>query len=126
MAAGGVGLEALVPDVLEPVPPGLVALEYPGGLKLETGAVLTPTQVKDAPSVSWGGEEGALYTLVFMDPDAPSREDHKWRNWLHWLVVNIPGCRVAEGEHLFGYVGSGPPPDTGLHRLVYLHTLLSL
>ena len=116
MAAGGQGLEDTVPDTLDAVPPSLVAVEYPGGLKLETGAVLTPTQVKDVPVVTWGGEEGGLYTLMLIDPDAPSRADPKWRHWLHWLVVNIPGCRVAEGEQLFGYVGSGPPPDTGLHR----------
>ena len=116
MAAGGVGLEETVPDTLDAVPPGLVAVEYPGGLKLETGAVLTPTQVKDVPTAGWGGEEGTLYTLMLIDADAPSRADPKLRHWLHWLVVNIPGSRVGEGEQLFEYVGSGPPPESGLHR----------
>lgn len=33
---------------------------------------------------------------------------------------NIPGDKVAEGEVLSDYIGSGPPPNTGLHRYVFL------
>lgn len=116
MAVGGVGLAELIPDSLDSVPPSLVTVEYPGGLKLETGGVLTPTQVKDCPVISWPAEEDTFHTLMVIDPDAPSRSDPKMRHWLHMLVVNIPGCRVGEGEELFGYVGSAPPQGTGLHR----------
>ena len=116
MAEGGKGLEEIVPDSLDGVPPSLVTVEYPGGLKMETGGVLTPTQVKDRPVISWSADEDKLYTLMVIDPDAPSRSDPKMRHWLHHLVVNIPGSRVGEGEELFGYVGSAPPQGTGLHR----------
>ena len=27
-----------------------------------------------------------------LDPDAPSPHDPKFRNWLHWMVINIPGA----------------------------------
>lgn len=40
--------------------------------------------------------------------------------WHHWLVGNIPGNDVAQGETLSAYVGSGPPEGTGLHRYVFL------
>lgn len=43
------------------------------------------------------------------DPDAPSRANPTKREWHHWLVVNIPGDNVSEGQVLSGYVGSGPP-----------------
>lgn len=43
------------------------------------------------------------------DPDAPSRKEPKFREWHHWLVVNIPGNDVKKGETLSEYVGSGPP-----------------
>ncbi len=36
------------------------------------------------------------------------------------LVVNIPGNAVNDGDTLSEYVGAGPPPNTGLHRYVYL------
>jgi len=54
------------------------------------------------------------------DPDAPSRKEPKFREWHHWLVVNIPGNDISKGDALSMYVGSGPPEGTGLHRYVYL------
>lgn len=53
---------------------------------------------------------------LFTDPDAPSRKEPKFREWHHWLVGNIPENKVAEGETLSEYVGSGPPQGTGKHR----------
>lgn len=54
------------------------------------------------------------------DPDAPSRQEPKFREWHHWLVGNVSGSNVASGEVLSAYVGSGPPEGTGLHRYVFL------
>ena len=60
-------------------------------------------------------------TLIFpTDPDAPSRKDPKYREWRHWLVVNIPGGDVSKGEVCAEYVGAGPPKGTGLHRYIVL------
>lgn len=57
---------------------------------------------------------------IITDPDAPSRHDPKFREWHHWLVVNIPGCDITKGEVKLEYVGSGPPKGTKLHRYVFL------
>lgn len=54
------------------------------------------------------------------DPDAPSRDEPKFREWHHWLVGNIPGNDIDKGEVLSAYVGAGPPQGTGLHRYVLL------
>ena len=54
------------------------------------------------------------------DPDAPSRKEPKYREWRHWVVVNIPGGDVSKGEVCAEYVGAGPPKGTGLHRYVIL------
>jgi phosphatidylethanolamine-binding protein (PEBP) family uncharacterized protein len=54
------------------------------------------------------------------DPDAPSRENPTYREWHHWLVVNVPGNKISEGEIKSAYIGSGPPRGTGLHRYVLL------
>lgn len=43
------------------------------------------------------------------DPDAPSRKEPKFREWHHWLVVNIPGNDITKGDTLSEYIGSGPP-----------------
>nr|XP_045607986.1 protein D2-like [Procambarus clarkii]XP_045607987.1 protein D2-like [Procambarus clarkii] len=110
----------VVPDVVDAAPPALLQVKY-GALEVSEGNVLTPTQVVTSPThLSWPREDNALYTLCLTDPDAPSRDDPKVREVLHWLVVNIPGCDPAAGDTLAHFVGSGPPSGTGLHRYVYL------
>lgn len=56
--------------------------------------------------------------VIFVDPDAPSRADPKFREWHHWCVVNIPGSDVSRGEVLSQYVGAGPPKGTSM-RIIY-------
>ena len=67
----------------------------------------------------------------FVDPDAPSRKDPKFREWHHWLVANIPGNDIQSGEVLSEYVGSGPPKGSGSNgnfqqKLILYSDLLSL
>ncbi|CAK1541414.1 unnamed protein product [Leptosia nina] len=111
---------AVVPDVVPKAPAALLAVKYPSGVEVKEGNELTPTQVKDVPTVSWEASAEAFYTLAMTDPDAPSRVEPKFREWHHWLVGNIPGANVSSGETLSAYVGSGPPEGTGLHRYVFL------
>ncbi|XP_037958185.1 protein D3 [Teleopsis dalmanni] len=110
----------VVPDVIPCAPKEIAKICYASGATVCEGNVLTPTQVKDQPTVTWNADPNALYTLCMTDPDAPSRKEPTFREWHHWLVGNIPGNKVAEGEVLSAYVGSGPPEGTGLHRYVFL------
>jgi len=107
-------------DVIDIAPNELLTVRY-GHVKLSPpGRELTPTQVKERPTICWNAEPGALYTLVMVDPDAPSREKPILREFLHWLVVNIPGNKVAYGHTLADYLGSGPAPLSGKHRYTFL------
>ncbi|CAH2051987.1 unnamed protein product, partial [Iphiclides podalirius] len=111
---------AVVPDVVPVAPSALLKVKYPSGVEVNEGNELTPTQVKDQPTVEWDAEPNAFYTVAMTDPDAPSRKEPTFREWHHWLVGNVPGANVGGGEVLSAYVGSGPPPSTGLHRYVFL------
>ncbi|KHJ88864.1 phosphatidylethanolamine-binding protein [Oesophagostomum dentatum] len=52
--------------------------------------------------------------IVFhADPDAPSRKEATYREWHHWLIVNVPENDIAKGDVLSEYIGSGPPKGTG-------------
>lgn len=109
----------IVPDVIDTAPTELVTVCY-GQLEVKEGCVLTPTQVQNKPRISWNADSNAFYTVCMTDPDAPSRKQPTFREWHHWLVVNVPGCNIEQGEVLSDYIGSGPPKDTGLHRYIFL------
>ncbi|CAG0910012.1 unnamed protein product, partial [Darwinula stevensoni] len=111
--------DGIIPDMVSTVPPEVVQVKYPSGAEVKMGNVLTPTQVKDVPQVSWNADPHSYYTLAMTDPDAPSRQNPKFREWQHWMVVNIPGNDVSKGKVMSEYVGSGPPQGTGLHRYVF-------
>ncbi|KAI1729488.1 phosphatidylethanolamine-binding protein domain-containing protein [Ditylenchus destructor] len=110
----------VVPDVIPNAPDKEVKVKFDSDVEATLGNTLTPTMVQNQPKVNWEAQDGKLYTLIKTDPDAPSRIDPKFREWHHWLVINIPGNNVNQGETLAEYVGAGPPQDTGLHRYVYL------
>lgn len=112
--------EQVLPDVIDQLPTQSIEINYPSGVKVEQGNELTPTQVKDLPSFSYEAQPDQLYTLAMVDPDAPSRAEHTFREILHFLVANIPGKNVSKGDTLAEFIGSGAPKGTGLHRYVYL------
>ena len=73
--------------------------------------------VHKKPSVDYDVDSDSdFYTMALTDPDAPSRQDPRFGQYLHWLVVNIPGNDIEKGQALFDYVGAGPPKDTGASR----------
>lgn len=112
--------EQVVPDVIDSKPETSILIDYLSGVKVDHGNELTPTQVKDEPKISYNAAADQLYTLAMVDPDAPSRNDPKMREVLHFLVANIPGTDIDKGDRLADYIGSGPPQGTGLHRYVFL------
>ncbi|KAK9890519.1 hypothetical protein WA026_010595 [Henosepilachna vigintioctopunctata] len=109
----------VVPDVLDKNPDKILKIKY-NSVECSVGEVLKPSQVKNPPEVYWDAVENEFYTVCMTDPDAPSRKDPKYREWHHWLVVNIPSQDVKSGETLSEYIGAAPPKGTGLHRYVLL------
>lgn len=110
----------IVPQVIPTAPSAELKLTY-GEIKVQAGVVLTPTQVQSPPVLAFDADPDAFYTVVMLDPDAPSRKDPKFAQWLHWLVVNVPGKDLTQkGDVLAEYVGSGPPQGSGLHRYIFL------
>ena len=48
--------------------------------------------------VAWDATFNSYYSLIMIDLDAPSRVNPSYGNILHWLVVNIPGSQINQGE----------------------------
>ncbi|KAL4712381.1 hypothetical protein ACJJTC_001542 [Scirpophaga incertulas] len=106
----------IVPDVLPKAPATLAKVVYPSGVEVHEGNELTPTSVKDMPTVTWDADSCKFYTVAMTDPDSPTRANPRTREFHHWLVGNVPGCAVEEGEVLTAYIGAGPPLTSGFHR----------
>lgn len=138
----------IVPDVVDDFETqGLLSIEY-GPTELVTlGNTLSVSGTQDKPKIQLtlnsptedgkieSINEGDKFILVLTDPDAPSNSDHKWSEYLHWLVTDItlPNLKTesgepeishfidaAQGKEVFKYEGPGPPPKTGKHRYVFL------
>jgi len=86
----------------------------------EPGVVLKPSQVSSVPKVVFEPYLNKdLYTLILTDPDAPSRAEPSMREYVHWMVTNIPGNDIASGDEILSYQGAAPPYGTGQHRYVF-------
>lgn len=128
----------IIPDVIDEFnPTTTVSVEYPHKHSVKLGNTLSPNNTQDRPHIQVTPEpehEGAKYTLVMTDPDAPSREDPKWSEFCHWIssdielpsVESIAAAQSFEASAAKGkkevveYMGPAPPEKTGKHRYVFL------
>ncbi|AGO10821.1 AaceriAFR694Wp [[Ashbya] aceris (nom. inval.)] len=129
---------SIFPDVLVPSaekgPSGHLVVEYPGESSAVTlGNVLPVEAAQTVPNVMLittepgKVKEGELFTLAMTDPDAPSRSDHKWSEYCHFLETNVTlgsddgvSHVVLKGNPQVEHMGPAPPAGTGAHRYVWL------
>ncbi|KAF8715781.1 hypothetical protein HU200_026730 [Digitaria exilis] len=110
----------VIQDVLDPYTPTVpLRITYNNRLLL-SGAGLKPSAVASKPRVDIGGNDmRAFYTLVLVDPDAPSPSNPSLREYLHWMVTDIPETTGASfGQELVFY--ESPEPRSGIHRMVFV------
>ncbi|KAJ4809742.1 Flowering locus T protein [Rhynchospora pubera] len=91
-----------------------------GTKDVTNGCEFKPSQVVHQPRVEVGGNDlRTFYTLVMVDPDAPSPSDPSIREYLHWMVIDIPGTTGATfGQEIWPY--ESPNPNSGIHRFVFV------
>ncbi|XP_058640970.1 phosphatidylethanolamine-binding protein 4 isoform X1 [Onychostoma macrolepis] len=94
--------------------------------------MIVPQRIREKISKEWGppqiqlpsADEEKKYTLLMVDPDAPSRQKPSRAYWRHWLLVDIKGEALQRGDvsavELSAYTRPTPPQGTGLHRYQFL------
>nr|CAB3478293.1 unnamed protein product [Digitaria exilis] len=89
-------LAHVIQDVLDSFTPTVpLRITYSNRVVL-AGAELKPSAIVNKPRVDVGGTDlRVFYTLVLVDPDAPSPSNHSLREYLHWMVIDIPGTTGA-------------------------------
>ncbi|XP_072154745.1 phosphatidylethanolamine-binding protein 1-like [Bemisia tabaci] len=118
--------KGIIPEVVPRAPFRIVYLEYLNknhsvlpGAKFMVGRPDGPV-AKEPYNVTWGANATDMYTLCLFDFDAPVRAAPVLRSYIHWLVGNIPGAGVKNGETFFEYFPLRARADTGTHRYVML------
>uniref|UniRef100_A0ACD5ZVW8 Uncharacterized protein n=1 Tax=Avena sativa TaxID=4498 RepID=A0ACD5ZVW8_AVESA len=108
----------VIGDVVDMFVPTMPVSVRFGTKDLTNGCEIKPSLAAAAPAVHIaGGRVGDLFTLVMTDPDAPSPSEPTMKEWLHWLVVNIPGgADPSQGQEVVPYMA--PCPPLGIHRYV--------
>ena len=109
----------VIPDVISQEPPNQLDLTFEDNI-VTPAQIMTTTETSMCPLISFNAESDKYYTLICVDPDAPNRKMHLFRNWLHYIVVNIPGDNIEQGNVICKYSGPEPPKNSGLHRYIFL------
>ncbi|ERN20106.1 hypothetical protein AMTRI_Chr06g179300 [Amborella trichopoda] len=110
----------VIGDVLDPFNRSVTLNVIYNSREVTNGCELKPSAVVHPPRVDIGGSDmRTFYTLVMVDPDAPSPSDPSLREYLHWLVTDIPATTGASfGQEILCY--EHPQPTVGIHRFVYV------
>ncbi|KAF9674526.1 hypothetical protein SADUNF_Sadunf10G0136300 [Salix dunnii] len=129
----------VIGDVLDPFTRSISLRVNYNSREVNNGCELKPSHVVSQPRVDIGGEDlRTFYTLVMVDPDAPSPSNPNLREYLHWLwwtlmhpaqatrtkentrlVTDIPATTGASfGQEVVCY--ESPRPTAGIHRFVFV------
>ena len=82
---------------------------YFGNKKIENEEIVDLKEVQHKPNIKFNIPAGKFYTILMVDPDAPSREHPNNKYWLHWMVVN-------NYDTIMNFEPSNPRLGTGEHR----------
>ncbi|KAL4794259.1 phosphatidylethanolamine-binding protein [Aspergillus venezuelensis] len=116
------GITPLVPENF--TPKTKLGVSY-GEKAVTLGNLFRVSEVKSAPAISFapenGASESATYTLLQIDPDAPTPDDPKFAYWRHWVVTGLkPAGTITDAPALTAYLGPGPKDDSKPHRYLFL------
>lgn len=112
--------QGVCPEVIGQSASESLSLSF-NGQSIADGSTVTPSTASVEPELEWLSESGVYYSVMMVDPDAPSPDDPSSAQWLHWAVINIPGDgsllnSLDGGRAMISYAGPSPPAGSGDHR----------
>nr|ALB24942.1 flowering locus T-like 3 protein [Narcissus tazetta subsp. chinensis] len=113
-------LGQVIGDVVDPFIKSMAVKVLYGDKEVSNGTRLRQSVVANQPRVSMEGRDASkCYTLVMVNPDAPSPTNPSHREYLHWLVTDIPETADAShGNEIVPY--ESPRTPAGIHRIVFV------
>jgi len=136
-------IPAVIPNDFQPLI-HFDVLYNDSGKSVQFGNELSKEDAATEPDIAFlptddieGG--GGSYTLLMVDPDAPSRTDQKFGQWRHWVISGLTPTSIdtfaanaecnspatapmvkTPKEPDTPYIGPTPGPSTGTHRYTFL------
>eukprot|EP00256_Glycine_max_P068105 XP_025982700.1 protein FLOWERING LOCUS T-like [Glycine max] len=106
-------VERVIGDVLEPFASSIpLRVVYNKNKEVINIGELKPSQIiVNKPRINILGDNNLriFYTLIMVNPDAPSPSDPHMKEYLHWLVANIAASTGAiSGEEIVKYESPQP------------------
>ncbi|CAI9774566.1 unnamed protein product [Fraxinus pennsylvanica] len=111
----------VIGDVIDYFSPTVkMSVIYNSDKHVYNGHELFPSTVAFKPKVEvHGGDMRSFFTLIMTDPDVPGPSDPFLREYLHWIVTDIPGTTDSSfGREVMSY--ELPKPNIGIHRLAFI------
>nr|ANS56340.1 FT-like protein [Ginkgo biloba] len=109
----------VVGDVIDMFTPTVSLTVTYSSRQVNNGCEIKPSALLVSPRVAVGGEDlRTFFTLIMTDPDAPSPSEPTFREYLHWIITDIPATTSDSfGRELVTY--ESPRPTVGIHRFVF-------
>ncbi|XWV25681.1 phosphatidylethanolamine-binding protein-like protein [Tupanvirus soda lake] len=83
-----------------------------GNTTIKDGIFIPLDQIVRKPKIRFDRYPDELYTILMVDPDAPSRENPIYKYWLHLLIIN-------NHQKIVSYEPPSPPKNSGKHRYIF-------
>ncbi|XP_057292192.1 39S ribosomal protein L38, mitochondrial-like [Hydractinia symbiolongicarpus] len=88
-------------------------------VKIHRGNIIEPKKLLQAPtSISYEAEDNSLYSLILSNLDGHPLDSTK--EIVHWMVCNIKGNDISNGETVYNYLPPLPWKGTGFHRVAFV------
>lgn len=85
-----------------------------GNRMIKNGINIPLSDAQAKPSIHFGHRVDEYFTIIMVDPDAPSRKNPVYKYWLHQLIIN-------NNEEIAKFHPPSPPKGSGSHRyIIYL------
>ena len=117
----------VVPARLAAAPAEVARLSWPGTRRLGLNSTVLTGWAEDRPVLRWSADRRSLYTVLIVDEGIARLEG---RQFVHWMVTNIPGSDVGRGAEVVQYIppfsvelledGSGVDKDGAAHPMLVL------
>ncbi|KAF8782389.1 Protein D1-like protein [Argiope bruennichi] len=109
----------IVPKIIPTLPHSPLLVKF-NNRAVACGNEFTRAETKLHPTVvDFDADIKKLYTFIMIDPDTTTPQYPDLANYLHWLIENVPGNVVLNGDSVTSY---DPPQAPTFSGRVFTHT----